>query len=222
VDAEIINLHSATFSINEKIFNQKLNLDFDNINNNEYLTQLPIDTTPNFIIINSPNLKMIIDRETSLKSSLIMLTVHELSMQAGAVIDAVMSLEAKEISEKDYICGVMGASHVGFGYFGSGISYTNCLDDFFEKYFSLINESDNQYVTIGQPPFFFRINQYNDQDIYSDSGGIVVMKVEDNVIINGDIKASGVRGLYNNDIVLGSSSGGTIYIESTKISISGI
>lgn len=221
MDAPVINLLSASFTVDEKVFDQSFALDFGRLNDNDYLTTLSSQDTPNFLIIDSPELVLNVDRETVLSSSLVLITVLDLHMQPDSQIKALVSLKALEISEKDYICGVMGASHVGFGYFGSGISYTNCLDDFFEKYFNLINRSDNHSITVGQAPYFFRLNQYYDQNIFSDTGGVVQIKARQKVHIEGSITASGTKGMFNNDIVLGSSSGGTVYIESARILISG-
>jgi hypothetical protein len=185
------------------------------------LLNLDPNLTPNFIIIKSPEQLLMIDSETELKSSIICIFTKILISKAGSMLKALLSLKANEIKEKDYVCGIMGGSHVGFGFFGSGIHHSNCLDDFFEKYFDLIGKNINKKITKGEPGNFYRVNQYNDSSIYSSIGGIIHIKTVKNARISGVLDVSGYSGGVTNDIILGSTSGGTIYIESEMIMIKG-
>lgn len=196
-------------------------MEYDRLVDSEYLLSLPSASTPNLIVINSPELDLKIDSESILSSSVVSISVKNFEIEAKGSIETAMSLKAVEISEKDYICGVMGASHVGLGYFGSSISYTNCLDDFFKKYYKVISLSDNKKVTIGQRPNYFKVNQYYDQPIYSRTGGAILIRSRERTQIKGNLRASGTTNKPNNDIILGSSSGGTVYLESPMISVSG-
>jgi hypothetical protein len=195
--------------------------DFTKIQNNEYLISLEKESIPNFIIINCKEFYIEIDSETQLYSSIIVFLTKRLEIKTGAIVKATINIKAKEIKKQDFICGIMGASHVGFGFFGSNIYYLNCIDDFFEKYYSLIKKNNGNEITIGEPPFFYRTNQYNNHIIYSEMGGVVYANSTELNRIEGEIDVSGAEGGYTNDIMFGTTAGGTVYIESDKIYIHG-
>lgn len=217
-----MQLTSAKISYDGSLTNQGIVLpDFDRIQSNEYLTSLDFEDIPNFLVVNCQNLHFVVDPETEIYSSVIVFLTKRLDAKPGSFIKATVSARAVEIKKQEFICGIMGSSHVGFGFFGSNVYYLNCIDDFFEKYYVLVEKKFNPRITVGEPPFFYRTNQYNNHLIFSEMGGVVFAKARESNTLSGIIDASGIEGGITNDIMFGTTAGGTVYIESPSIDVSG-
>ena len=169
------------------------------------------------MIFNSPKNVLIIDAESEIHSSLVQISCKQLLL--NGIVKAAITLESKEIKESQLICGIIGSSHSSLGFFGSAVYYTNCLENFFRIQDGSSNIKET--TSFGQPAFFYRLNQYNDQVIYSTAGGVVIIKARDSLKIRGKVDVSGENGGSSNDIIFGATSGGSISLESLQMEIEG-
>ena len=68
---------------------------------------------------------------------------------------------------------------------------------------------------------FFKTNQYYGKSISAKIGGIIYVEVSKNIEIEGSLFAEGSEGFQNNDISLGSSAGGSIFLKAQKFFVNG-
>lgn len=145
-----LDYKSSSVKYYEESFNEGNLFDFSRAWDLDYLIDKNKQSNvPNFFILKAESVDFALTDTSALKSSIIMIQVNSFEMDDSSTITGEIHLEAQEIGENEFNCGVKGACHSGFGYFGSSISYTNCLDNFFTKSFSTIDNSDSPEITIG-------------------------------------------------------------------------
>ena len=68
---------------------------------------------------------------------------------------------------------------------------------------------------------FFKTNKYCEKSVYTTTGGIIYLEASEEINCAGKLEAKGTEGFNDNDVTVGSTAGGTIFLSSPIIHIYG-